>query len=96
LNGSKAFVSSVLAQGPLLPIHWLRREWDIPRMSEDTRVALLAEMRERVERLTLLLANIHPGDVGDSAKQEMLAQVKQQVGSLRAGIETLERELHEA
>jgi hypothetical protein len=65
-------------------------------MTKDARVALLAEMRESVERLNLLLANIHPQDVDDPAKEETLAQVKQQMELLGAGIEKLEHELHEA
>jgi hypothetical protein len=44
-------------------------------MPNDARVAVLTEMRESVERLNLLVANIHPSDVDEPAKQEVLAQV---------------------
>jgi hypothetical protein len=55
--------------------------------------ALLAEMRTTFDRLQLMLGDLRPADEADPAKAELVADVKQEMVRLRAGIEELEREL---
>jgi hypothetical protein len=55
--------------------------------------ALLAEMRATFDRLQLMVADLHPADEADAAKAELVANVKQEMVRLLAGIEELEREL---
>jgi hypothetical protein len=55
--------------------------------------ALLAEMRATFDRLQLMVADLHPADEVDPGKAELVANMKQKMVRLPAGIEDLEREL---
>jgi hypothetical protein len=50
--------------------------------------ALLAEVRATFDRLQVMVADLHP-----AAEAELVANVKQEMVRLGAGIEELEREL---
>jgi hypothetical protein len=50
-------------------------------------------MRANFDRLQVMVADLHPADEADPANAELVANVKQEMVRLRAGIEELEREL---
>ncbi|HYX83869.1 MAG TPA: hypothetical protein VE777_02765 [Gaiellales bacterium] len=59
----------------------------------DPRQELVAEMRSSLERIQLMVADLHPTEESDPAKAEMIASLKRELESLRGGIEELERAL---
>ena len=56
----------------------------------DARQDLVADMRASLERLQMMVADLHPTEEADPAKAEMIAALKRELESLRGGIEELE------
>ncbi len=62
-------------------------------MPSEPERARLAEMRATFDRPQMMVADLHPADQADTAKAESIANVKQEMVRLGAGVEELEREL---
>jgi hypothetical protein len=64
-----------------------------PSVESDRERALLAEMSDSFDRLELMVADLHPTAEADQAKAELLANLKQELASLRSGIDGLKQAL---
>jgi hypothetical protein len=53
--------------------------------------SLIRELRESFERLETMVADLHPTDETDPAKDELIAGLKRELESMCGGLEQLER-----
>jgi hypothetical protein len=62
-------------------------------VESDATRAVLAELSDSFARLELMVADLHPTDESDLAKAELVANLKQELASLRSGIVALKQAL---